>query len=405
MRQKVLGGTLLVAGTTIGAGMLALPVVTGLAGFFPSLIVLILYWIYMTYTALLMLEVNMSMEEHTNLMTMVKNTLGKFGQAISWVVYLFLLYALLTAYMAGSAPMLKQMLESSLGHSVPYVYSVLPLFIFFGSFIYLGTRSVDLFNRILMLALGFLFFLLIVMIGPHVELKRLTYQQPKYILLALSVIATSFGFHIIIPTLRSYFHQDAEALKKSILIGSLCPVIIYIIWNLLALGVIPVDGNASINQGLEQGCNGALLLSRSLDQPRIGWISEVFAFIAIITSFLGVSLSLFDFLSDGFNIKKTSFGKILLYLLTFLPPTLLVLTDPCIFIDALDYAGAFGVMILLGLMPPLMVWSLRYYRGVSSPYRAPGGKFILCLAILFSSLIIGIEILDQTGYLRVFLEG
>ncbi len=288
---------------------------------------------------------------------------------------------------------------------MPDWYSVLPLFIFFGSFIYLGTRSVDLLNRILMLALGLLFFSLIIMVGPHVELKRLTYQQPKYILLALSVIATSFGFHIIIPTLRSYFHQDAASLKKSILIGSLCPLIIYIVWNLLALGVIPVAGAVSIHQGLELGCNGALLLSRSLDKPSIGWVAEVFAFIAIITSFLGVSLSLFDFLSEGFKIKKTSFGKLLLYLLTFLPPTLLVLTDPCIFIDALDYAGAFGVMILLGLMPPLMVWSLRYYKQIKSPYQAPGGKLILALAILFSSLIIGIEILDQTGYLKMFLEG
>ena len=37
MNTKIIGGTLLVAGTAIGAGMLALPVLTGMAGFVPSL--------------------------------------------------------------------------------------------------------------------------------------------------------------------------------------------------------------------------------------------------------------------------------------------------------------------------------------------------------------------------------
>lgn len=35
--HRLIGGILLVAGTTIGAGMLALPIVTGFAGFWPSI--------------------------------------------------------------------------------------------------------------------------------------------------------------------------------------------------------------------------------------------------------------------------------------------------------------------------------------------------------------------------------
>lgn len=403
MEKKLLGGALLVAGTTIGAGMLALPVVTGLAGFWPALVVFVVYWIFMTYTALLMLEVNLSMEEHTNLMTMVKNTLGKSGQAFSWLVYSFLLYALLTAYMAGSTPTLAFLMQKIVGIEMPVWAGLIPLFLFFGSFIYLGTRSVDLLNRFLMLALGCLFVCLIVLIAPYVEVEKLMYQKPSYAILALSVVATSFGFHIIIPTLRSYFHQDALSLKKAILIGSFLPLIIYIIWNLLALGVIPLEGAHSVQEGLKMGSNGAVLLSETLGKSSISWIAELFAFLAIVTSFLGVALSLFDFLADGLKIEKSAWGKSLLYTLTFLPPLLLVLTDPYIFLDALDYAGAFGVMILLGFMPPLMVWRLRYVKGIQSPYQAPGGKALLALAMLFSAGIIGIEILDQTGYLRMIL--
>ena len=53
---RLIGGILLVAGTTIGAGMLALPVVTGFVGFWPSLALFFVYWLYMTFTAFLMFE-------------------------------------------------------------------------------------------------------------------------------------------------------------------------------------------------------------------------------------------------------------------------------------------------------------------------------------------------------------
>ena len=72
---RLLGGVLLVAGTTIGAAMLALPIVTGFAGFWPSVFLCVVFWLYMTFTALLMLEVNLWMGEHTNLITMAKKTL------------------------------------------------------------------------------------------------------------------------------------------------------------------------------------------------------------------------------------------------------------------------------------------------------------------------------------------
>lgn len=87
--SRVFGGILLVSGTTIGAGMLALPVCTGLAGFFPSLVLFILYWIFMTYTAFLFLEVNLWMGRSANIISMAKRTLGRWAQIASWIVYLF----------------------------------------------------------------------------------------------------------------------------------------------------------------------------------------------------------------------------------------------------------------------------------------------------------------------------
>src|SRR5271155_5572244 len=97
---SVIGGILLVAGSCIGAGMLALPILTGLAGFFPSLIMFLSAWVFMTLTGLLLVEVNGWFDRRVNLITMAGHTFGKFGKTLSWVLYLFLFYALLVAYVS-----------------------------------------------------------------------------------------------------------------------------------------------------------------------------------------------------------------------------------------------------------------------------------------------------------------
>src|SRR5271155_679249 len=117
--HRLIGGILLVSGTTIGAGMLALPIVTGFAGFWPSVALFIVYWLYMTFTAFLMLETNLWMEEHTNLITMAKRTLGRGGQILSWIIYLFLLYTLTTAYLAGGGPIFLETFEALTGWHLP----------------------------------------------------------------------------------------------------------------------------------------------------------------------------------------------------------------------------------------------------------------------------------------------
>ena len=401
-RYKLLGGIFLVAGTTIGAGMLALPVITGFAGFLPSVALLLLFWIYMTYTALLMLEVNLSLEHNVNLITMAKRTLGRPGEWVGWLTYLFLLYSLTTAYLAGSGPIIIEFVKSLTGYTMPAWSGSLPLFAIFGYFVYKGTRSVDYLNRVLMFGITLSFIVLVWLLAPHVKSDLLLHTDSKYLLIAVAIIATSFGFHIIIPSLTTYMERDIPKLKKTIWIGGLIPLVIYIIWEFLTLGIIPVRGNSSIAEGYEQGLNGATLLAESLDNT-VDLVASFFSFFAIVTSFLGVSLSLFDCLGDSLKIKKTSSGRAILFVLTFFPPLVFALSDPRAFLTALEYAGAFGVVIMLGLLPALMAWSNRYWRHQKSPYQVPGGKVCLILAIIFSISVILLELANKAGLITINL--
>jgi tyrosine-specific transport protein len=402
--RRVWGGILLVSGTTIGAAMLALPVVTGFAGLLPSIALFLIFWLYMTFTAFLMLEVNLWMGEHTNLITMAKTTLGKGGQMASWVIYLFLLYTLTTAYMAGSGPIFIDVVSNITGWTLPIWAGPLPLLLIFSYFVYKGAHFVDYANRLLMTALAVSFLTMTIFTAPHVETSLLERASWPSLSIAVSIVSTSFGFHIIIPTLTDYLNRDLSKIRKVLWIGSIIPLIVYIIWETIVLGIIPLHGPFGLASGYERGLDGATLISLYLQKTEVSQIAAFFSLFAIVTSFLGVSLSLRDFLADGLKIQKNTQGRLLLYLLTFGPPLILTLTDPRAFLNALEYAGAFGVVTLLGVLPVLMVWRGRYYQHRRSSFLVPGGKVALAIALALSLSVIALEIVRQWEAINQYSE-
>ena len=104
----------------------------------------------------------------------------------------------------------------------------------------------------------------------------------------------------------------------------------------------------------------------------------------MITAFLGVSIGLFDFLADGFKIKKTGLQGKSILALTFLPPLAIVLFNPGIYLHALSYAGICCVILLL-LLPAIMSWRGRLAEvSTDSIILVPGGYTVLSLIILIA---------------------
>ena len=113
------------------------------------------------------------------------------------------------------------------------------------------------------------------------------------------------------------------------------------------------------------------------------------------TSYIALSLAYLDFLADGLKVKKTGFKKVLLCLAVFVPPTLVALTYPHIFITALSYAGGFSCAILFGLFPPIMVWVGRYMKKQTRNPQIPGGKVFLATLIFFVLIELSIEVAQE----------
>lgn len=376
---SLLGGVLLVAGTSIGGGMLALPILTSLGGFIPSLVIYLLCWICMACTGLLFLEVSQWMRKESNIMTMAKETLGALGEWAAWALYIFLFYCLTLAYIVGCGNLVVELF----GGQIPDWLGPLLFLLLSVPFVYAGAHVVGKLNFFLMAGLGISFFTFVALGWQTVRPEFLVYRNWTLSLLGLPIAFTSFAYQGIIPTLVTYFHHDLTKARKAILIGSFIPLITYVIWQWLILGNVPTYGPGGLAEALAKGQNAVQPLKHFIQNPLVYVVGQYFAFFALVTSFFGVTLGLVDFLADGLRIKKDSAGKALLCLLVFLPPLCLALIYPHIFLVALDYAGGFGCALLLGLLPVLMVWWGRYVQKRSSEYSLPGGKVSLILLGLF----------------------
>ncbi len=390
---SVIGGILLIAGSCIGAGMLALPILTGLAGFFPSLIAILAACVFMTFTGLLLVEVNGWFYGSINLLSMTELSFGKPGKALAWVSYLFLFYALLVAYSAASGEVFAAILQELLGWNVPGWTASIVFTLLFGWIIYLGTHTVDVVNRILMIGLIVAYLGMIGLGLSKIDPALLLHYAPHRTLASLPVLVVSFGFQNMIPSLTTYMKGDLKRVRWTILGGSALALSIYLLWTALVLGVVPVDGINGILATYERGEEATAALRWSLGSSQVAFFAQSFAFFAIVTSFLAQGLSLTHFLADGFKKEPVPQNIRWLCLLALIPPLIFALLSPQMFFRALSFAGGVCAMILFGLLPIGMAWTGRYKKKQTSSYHVRGGKPALILGLLFTLTIISCELI------------
>lgn len=374
------GGTLLIAGTAIGGGMLALPVLTGAGGFLPAVVIYTACWLFMTATGLLLMEVFLWCKTEVNIVSMAKMTLGNPGKIVAWILYLFLFYSLTVAYVSGGGGLVEDVFEALGKQDYPSWLGPLVFVLIFSPFVTIGAKAVDSINSLLMFGLILSFLIFVVLGVSHIDFDLLKRKDFLSALFATPVVFTSFGFQGIVPTVTNYLDRNPNRVKKAIVIGSLIPLICYIIWESLILGVVPLE---KLEMTKEIGQSAVYPLRAVVHHPWLFRVGEFFAFFAIVTSFLGVTLGLLDFLADGLKIKKTTSGRLQLSILIFGPPLIFAMIIPCLFVNALQYAGGFGCALLLGLLPILMVWRGRYRLKYKSEYSLFGGRLVLFFLILF----------------------
>ena len=389
--RSVWAATLMVAGLCIGGAMIGLPISLVGLGLWGSMLMLLACWGLMTYTALLTYEVNTAFPPGCHFLTMASKTLGIPGKIVTSVCYMVLLYALVAAYLTASSEMINELFSSVFTDHLG-VAMLLTLSLVVGM-LATGTTNVAKCNRYLMFVLLGSFIFMVIVLAP--EVNEVMTSQPEWndIPVAGVVALTSFGFHILIPTLRVYTQGNQQHLIKAIIGGSAIALFIYCIWVFVSMGSVSPETLTMIRDG---DIGSAKMLDAMFDghtHPFFSVVGHCFVLLAVLTSFIGVLVSLVDFLADSLSIKNKGIGRPKLIALALLPPLVFTLFYPHGFVVALTYAGIM-VAILHGILPVLMVWRVRKHA-LPTDYQTPGKQWALLFVLLASMAVIFAEFLEK----------
>ncbi|MDO4431051.1 MAG: aromatic amino acid transporter [Lonepinella koalarum] len=396
MQNKTLGSALIVAGTTIGAGMVSMPLTSAGLGFGYTLFLLIFLWALLAYSALLFVEVYQKAPRlDAGIATLAEQYFGMTGRILATLSLVVFMYAILTVYVLMSSDLISSVLPAlqSYGKEISIVFTV-----FFGIFIVAGTGKVDFATRVLFIAkLASLAVLLILML-PKVTMENLmALPLDKALLISASpFFFTSFGFHPVIPSINSYLNGDIKRLRIAIIAGTGLPLFVYILWQMATHGVLTQFEMTRLLA--EDPTLGGLVnvITQITGSELIGWAVRLFSLFALFTSFLGVALALFDCLDDLLQRINVKAGRISLGLWTFIP-TLFFALFYRDFLAVLALAGQ--MFTFYGLVLPIgMVWRFRKLYP-NSPYNVIGGNIGLFIALLLGLLIINVPFLIDAGYL------
>jgi len=408
--NKTLGTTLLVSGTMIGAGMLAMPLTSAGIGFTFTVVLLISLWILLTYSALLFVEVYQTTESDSGIGTLSALYFGNAGRVVSTTVMFVFLYALLAAYISGGGEILMKATQSTgllgqegvIANTSPEM--TLKIFIgiftvFFGSFVIISTKVVDGFNRLLFFVMLVALVVVMFVMFPKASVQNLMAMplDNALIISAAPIFFTSYGFHGSIPSLVKYMEGDVRGLRIAIVAGSAITLVGYILWQLSTHGVLSQSEFTQILKekptlyGLIEACR------RITGSEIIASAVQLFSALALVTSFLGVALGLFDCTEDmlrkGLHINA---GRLLLGAITFLPPVLFAYFYPD-FIAALSYAGQMFAFFAV-VLPVGLVWKARR-RYPNLPYRVAGGDVALIIALVIGIVVACIPFFVKAGML------
>ena len=348
-RSRLLGSILLVAGCCIGAGMLGLPVLTAPGGWLPSVAFLVVGWLFMSATGWVLLDVALNFPTDTSVIQMARARLGRTGAAIGAACWLFLLYALMVAYVLGTGPIVQTLLSGWI--NLPPVVGTLGFCGILAFALVHGARACDLFNRVLMIGLILGYVSLIYAGFPEVEPRYLSHVDWMAALPAFPLLVISFGFHNLVPTLVYYLERNRSQLRFAILVGAALPLVGYLVWEYVSMGLIPLP---AFREGAAQGLSVTQIMAQVIGKPEILGAAHLFAFCAITTSFIATALSMMDFIKESLSLRSTMMHRWMICAMVLLPAIAIAWSYPDIFLKALTYAGAYGALVLFGVIPALM---------------------------------------------------
>ncbi|MGD8110554.1 aromatic amino acid transporter [Vibrio sp. TRT 21S02] len=399
-KPSLLGGACIIASVCVGAGMLGLPSAGAGAWTMWSMFAITLTMIIMTISGWMLLEAFKHYDLRVSFNTVTKDMLGDKVNMFNNLTVYFVGGILLYAYITSSGLILQDLLDID-----SKVASVLFVAVF-SIFVWHSTHAVDRISVVLIafMVLSFIFGVsgLAINVNTSVLLDTINPngEYAPYAMAMLPVALTSFGYHHSVSSMRAYYGEERRA-KKAILGGTIIALGLYFLWMVSIFGNLPRE---SFGPVIEQGGNvDALLMALDsvIESETVERAINAFSMAAILSSFIGVGLGVFDFLADLFKFENCKKGRSKTWLVTFIPPLVLSILFPFGFVIAIGYAGA-AATVWACIIPALLVLKSRSKENGSEGFVVPGGQLMVGVVILFGVLTAAFHFMAMVNLLPAF---
>ena len=337
-RNKMLIAAMTLMGTVVGAGILGIPYVVAKAGFLLGLLIIVGLGLAFLMVNLFVGEFVLRTKEQHQLTGYAEKYLGRWGKRIMTFTMVFGIYGALTAYLIGEGEALRVIF----GFGSPLIYSLL-FFVITFLVIYSGMKATGRVELILV----FLLLLIVALIGlfsfKQINFTHFSGFNLAQIFLPYGVIVFAYLGAAAIPEMQEVLGKKKNLMKKSIIIGSTIPIILYVLFCFFVIGVVGLD-NFELLAPNERIATIALGIYSS---PLMGMFANFIAVIAMFTSYLTLAVALTEMFQYDYN-----YSRKISFFLTLLLPLLILLFNLTNFIAILGITGAVaggleGILLIL----------------------------------------------------------
>jgi len=303
-------------GMIIGAGFLGIPYVVAKSGFLIGLVWMALICVMMLLINLMMGEIILSTKTLHHIPGYASKYLGKKTKIFVFIVSIFSLYAAMTAYLLGEGQSLSFLFTGTEN------YSLFAGIIFWGVVAGISFRGIKEFKKIEPLAVITVFIITLIL-GIYnfnkIDISNLAYTNMSYLFLPFGVILFAFLGVSSIPEMKRILYKNEKLMEKAIIIGSLIPLIVYLLFVMVVLGLY--GGEVS-----------------EIATISFGRIVTILGIFTMFTAFLAINLALQDTYRFDLNLNS----RIIWMLSSFLPLIMFL------FIRIFDLAGFVKILSLGG---------------------------------------------------------
>lgn len=362
MKKKQLSnleGTLLIAGSGIGTGILTLPYAIKSIGLSGALFALLIAYFISAIIYLMICELTRNSKNSKELVGILNEHLfsGRHGRKLSIIFFIFIILMILEnliVYIICASELMNQLL------GFPILLSRIVFYIIATSVILFGIRGISNGEKVSVSLIAIVIFTLLILSFFNINNKVvLSFGDPLKVLAVYSLFMFAFSSIFSLIQVTNYI-KDKKCIKKVAIGGLTINAILTFVFAVATLMVSKeVTSIATIG------------ITNTLNIPIIKIMCSVFVLLAMFSSYWTSGLAFSDIIEV--QLKKT---KTVSWIMSTVPTIIIALIVPFSILDFIQIgAGALSVVLVLIILP-------AYYHAVKKEKKPLLGKYATSKVLL-----------------------